>query len=223
MMKSTLLFSIGIFATIQLSAKSKDVYYSDSNVSSNKISLSPYYGFNFDESFDTDFGYVYMDQGSFYGISMDFQPSDNIEFELTWQKQVAFTTANVDYYSGYNKLIQFTETGDMAIDYFMVGMNGLKSPSDLITLYGGASAGIVVFTPRVSNFDAAVKFAVALKGGVRINLNDHLAIRLQPQLYLPIQSLGADVFISNGGSSVGVSGYSTITQFGGCGGLTVSF
>ena len=222
MIRKITLFVIAGFLSLHVSAK-KDVYYTNSSVSDDKISLTPFSGFNFDESFDTDFGSVYMEQGPFYGISMEYQPNDFIEYELTWQKQVTRATANVYYYAGYNDIIQFNQTSDLAIDYFMVGMNGIKPTSDLISLYGGASAGIVVFTPRATNFDAVVKFTVALKAGVKININEHLGIRLQPQLYLPIQSMGANVFVGSQGSSVGLSGYSTITQFGGMGGLTLTF
>lgn len=186
------------------------------------ISITPFYGYNFDETFEIDGGSVYFNDGQIFGASIGIEASPSHEIEITYQRQVVSAVADLFYFLG-NNYIEQKFRDDIAIDYFMVGYNAMKKTSDRITLYGGLSAGMVVFTPQTYNVNAAEKFAVALKGGVRINLTDRIGIRLQPQLYIPIQSLGANVFFGTGGSGVGVSGYSTITQFGGIGGLTYEF
>ncbi|MFM9027693.1 MAG: hypothetical protein ACKOQ6_06825, partial [Bacteroidota bacterium] len=123
----------------------------------------------------------------------------------------------------FNNIVSNYVTGDLAIDYFMVGMNGIKDLSDRFKAYSGISGGLVVFTPRDYNIEAVARFSVALKIGIQANITDNIGIRLQPQLFVPIQAIGADVFVSNQGSGIGVSGYSTITQFGGNAGVTISF
>jgi hypothetical protein len=186
------------------------------------ISITPFYGYNFDETFEIDGGSVYLNDGSIFGVSLGIEASPYKEIELTYQRQVVRASADLFYFLG-NSYFETRANDDIAIDYFMIGFNGMKKTSDRITLYGGISAGMVVFTPQTYNVNAAEKFAVALKGGVRVNLTDRIGIRLQPQLYMPIQSLGANVFFGTGGSGVGISGYSTITQFGGIGGLSYAF
>lgn len=186
------------------------------------VSITPFYGYNFDETFQIDGGSVYLNDGAIFGVSLGFRTDRYKEFELTYQRQVVRANADLFYFIG-NSYIETRTSDDIAIDYFMLGVNGRKETSDRITLFGGISAGMVVFTPQTYNVSAVEKFAVAIKGGVEINLTDRIGIRLQPQLYMPIQSLGANVFIGSGGSGVGVSGYSTITQFGGISGLTYSF
>ena len=191
-------------------------------VSDTKLSITPFYGYNFDETFQIDYGSVYLEQGSVYGVSLAKDVTDWAEFEGTWQHQVTNATGSLYYTYGQN-WYENNIPSELAIDYFMLGMNAIKHPDERISLYGGLSAGIVVFTPRTLDIAATVRFAVAAKAGVKIKVTELIGIKLQPQLYIPIQSLGASVFVGSGGSSVGVSGYSTITQFGGIAGLSLSF
>lgn len=187
-----------------------------------QISLSPYYGYNFDETFDIDNGSVFMEGSGLYGISLGAETSPWSEFELTWQHQLTNSVGYLYQLRG-NNWQNYTIYDKLALDYFTLGCNGMKEVHERITLYGGLAAGVVVFTPQTLDIRAATRFAVTLKAGVRLKLTDNLAIRLQPQLYMPIQSVGADVFIGSNGPDVGISGYSTITQFGGIGSLMVSF
>ncbi|MFM8433356.1 MAG: hypothetical protein ACKOA1_11215, partial [Bacteroidota bacterium] len=196
---------------------------SDYSYSKPAVSISPLIGFNFAETFSTDFGKVYLNQGQYYGVNLGFRPSSWHEYELSWFHQVTLAEANVYYYNGFNNIVSNYVTGDLAIDYFMVGMNGIKDLSDRFKAYSGISGGLVVFTPRDYNIEAVARFSVALKIGIQANITDNIGIRLQPQLFVPIQAIGADVFVSNQGSGIGVSGYSTITQFGGNAGVTISF
>lgn len=195
----------------------------DDGGSDSKISITPMYGYNFAETFQTDFGSVYMNDGPYYGLSLGFKPSSWHEFEMSWYHQVPVSEATVYYYNNFNRLVSDYIEGDMALDYFLVGANGLKELNDRFTGFVGLSGGIIVFTPRDYNIESVVRFSVALKAGMKIKLTDHIGIRLQPQLFIPLQSLGAEVFVSNQGSGLGVSGYSTISQFGGNAGLTFSF
>ena len=188
-----------------------------------RISITPMYGFVFNERFQTEYGSVLLNQSECYGVSLGYRPSSWKQLELSWRHQVSLAEGDIFYYNGFNRLVEEQVQGEVAIDYFMLGANGVKDVNDRISAYGGLSAGIVVFTPQVTDLTAIVRFAVSLRGGVNLKLNDRIGIRLQPELYVPLQSVGANVFVSNAGSSVGVSGYSTIAQFGGSSGITFSF
>lgn len=187
------------------------------------VNLTVFGGFNFDETFQLyNGGSVYLYDGGLYGASLGFKKSENMEFELTWQRQITTAEAYYYYFDG-NNFDDAYITGDVDIEYFMLGMNRLKNMNKHVSLYGGVSAGVVVFTPRDIPVEAVVKFAIALKGGVNLHITDRIGLKLQPQLYIPIQSFGATAFVGSAGSGVSANGYSTITQFGGIGGLTFSF
>jgi hypothetical protein len=193
------------------------------NFSKPMISITPMYGFVFNERFQTEFGSVMLNQGQCYGLSLGYRPSSWKQLELSWRHQVSLAEGDIYYYNGFNRLVQERVEGDVAIDYIMVGANAIKDFNDRVSAYGGLSAGIVVFTPQVTDLSAIVRFAISVRGGVQLNLNDHIGIRLQPEIYVPLQSVGASVFISNSGSGVAASAYSTITQFGGSSGITFTF
>jgi hypothetical protein len=188
-----------------------------------EISITPFYGFVFNERFQTEFGNVLLNQSQCYGVSLGFRPSSWKQLELSWRHQISLTEGDIFYYNGFNRLVEEQVEGDMAIDYFMLGANGIKDVNDRFAAYGGLSAGVVVFTPQVTDYTALVRFAVALRGGVHVKFNDHVGIRLQPELHIPLQAVGANVFVSNATSGVGVSAYSTIAQFGGSSGITITF
>lgn len=188
-----------------------------------KVNVTVFGGYNFDETFELyDGGSVYVEDGTPFGVLMGFSPDPRIEVELTWQKQVSNANAYYYYYIGNNIEDGFVNS-ELAIEYFMVGVNRIKEFSDRVSGYGGFSLGLCVTTPRENNLEASEKFAIALRCGLNVHLSDRIGLKLQPQLYMPIQSFGGSVYIGTGGSGVGVSGYSTITQFGGIGGLTFSF
>ncbi|MFM9026735.1 MAG: hypothetical protein ACKOQ6_01905 [Bacteroidota bacterium] len=188
-----------------------------------KINLTAFGGYFFAETFQLyNGGNVYLNDGGFYGASLGFSKDPRIEFELTWQRQITGADAYYYYYDG-NIFDDDRVTGDVDIEYFMMGINRMKNLNDHITVYGGFSAGMVVFTPQDLDVSAVEKFTVALKGGLNLHITDRIGLKLQPQLYIPIQSFGASAFIGSGGSGVSANGYSSITQFGGIGGLTFSF
>lgn len=215
--------SIFILTLTLISSSTKSYASEESDFSGTEISINPTYGFMFAESFQTEFGRVYLHQGPVYGVSMGIRMSSWNEYEVSWSHQVTLADADIYYYNRFNNIVDEYTSGDLAIDYFTVGMNGIKELSDRFSIYGGLHAGLVVFTPRNSNIAAIERFAVAMKGGLRVSITDNIGIRLQPQLFVPLQSIGADVFVGSGGSGVGISGYSTITQFGGSAGLSVTF
>jgi len=188
-----------------------------------KINLTVFGGYFFAETFQLyNGGNVYLNDGGLYGASLSFSSDPRVEFELTWQRQITKAEANYYEFIG-NNIFNYEISGDVDIEYFMLGMNRMKNLNDHVTVYGGFSAGMVVFTPQDINVSAVEKFTVALKGGLNLHITDRIGLKLQPQLYIPIQSFGASAFIGSGGSGVSANGYSSITQFGGIGGLTFSF
>lgn len=188
-----------------------------------KINLTVFGGYFFEETFQLyNGGSVHLDGGSPYGVSLSVINDPRLEFELTWQRQITNSQAYYYEFIG-NNIFDGYVVGDVDIEYFMLGMNRLKNLNDRVTAYGGMSAGLVVFTPQNGFIDPVVKFAIALKGGVNLHVTDRIGLKLQPQLYIPIQSFGATAFVGSGGSGVSANGYSSITQFGGIGGLTISF
>ncbi|MFM7726700.1 MAG: outer membrane protein, partial [Flavobacteriales bacterium] len=167
----------------------------DDSSDSPSISITPTYGYFFAETFQTEYGKVRLNESAIYGVSLGLRKSSWSEFEVNWTHQLTRADANIYYFDGHNSIIQENASGDVAIDYFTVGMNGVKEFNDRISGYVGLGAGLVVFTPQNRNIEAQARFALTLKAGVRAAITDFLAIRIQPQLFSPLQSVGANVFI----------------------------
>jgi hypothetical protein len=87
--------------------------------------------------------------------------------------------------------------------------------------YGGIGFGAAIITP--SGYTSATKFAVDIHGGLKVELADHLALRVQLQLDQPIDGGGYGIGVGTGGTEVAVTGYATILQFGGNLGVTYRF
>jgi hypothetical protein len=80
--------------------------------------------------------------------------------------------------------------------------------------------GAVVFAPS-EKYSSETKFAVGMKLGAIVHVNEKIGIVLQTQLMVPVQYIGLGVGCGGGGCGGGVSTSSTATQLGFTGGLEI--
>jgi hypothetical protein len=148
-----------------------------------------------------------------YGGSLDFFASPYTSISLTYYYQP--TTGYVYGNAGYvNKSVP------LHVSYIFLGGNKYVG-SDMVKGYGGLGVGLAILAP--SGYASATKLAFDLHLGVKIDASERIGIRMQVQLYAPVDGGGFGIGVGSGGAVVGVSTYSTIIQFGGNLGLVFRF
>ena len=73
--------------------------------------------------------------------------------------------------------------------------------------------------PKSGNIYDYWFFDFGLSGGAKVYFGKRVGLRLQAQMYVPMQAAGYTFYFGTGGYSNGVSVYSTMVQFGFMGGL----
>jgi len=189
--------------------------------------INLYYGYVFDDSFDSYYDpYNYyngkiMGSGQ-YGAGLEFMLRPDYGIELLWFGQN--TTAPTYYLSeGYFVNEKYTEF-DLNVNYALLGFTRhMMAPSEKAEAYAGLMLGMAfsnVENPDNGTSSNAEKFSWGARLGVNIWASDRVGIKLQTQILSVVQAVGGSLYFGTGGSGAGVSTYSSFLQFGLGGGLT---
>ena len=184
--------------------------------------INLYGGYVFDDKVDS-----YYDPTSYYngtvkggfqwGGGIEFLPHYNMGIELLYLRQD--TKAPMNYYSGGVKYTNF----DLGINYVLLGGNRyFQKPGGKVEGFGGFLVGVDIMSlknPTNGNSGTKSKVALGLRGGGNIWASEKVGIKLQAQLLSAIQSVGGGFYFGTGGTSVGLTTYSSIYQFTLGGGL----
>jgi hypothetical protein len=177
-----------------------------------KVELTAFGGGTFAETINNYSTYYYKAKigGSWhFGGALDYYVRDNTSISFTYYYQP--TTGYIYGNTGY-----LNQSAPVNITYLFLGGNRYVG-SDMVKGYGGIGLGMAILSP--SGYSDATKFAFDIHLGVKINASDRIGIRLQAQLYAPVDGGGFGVGVGTGGAAVGVTTYSSILQFGGNFGL----
>lgn len=198
----TAILLLGLFNSVKLNAQ---------------VTLTPMAGYTFDETFDVDGGSAHVSDGFTYGGILGFIVNPHYTLELTYSRQEAIGKYN--YYGYYGNISD--NNIPISINYMQIGGCRLQplGASGKAEGFGGMNVGAVLVAPSENSYTDAWRFAVGFKLGVNIWASDKIGIRLQSNLQMPVQYFGGSIYVGTGGSGVGVSAVSTITQFGFTGGL----
>ena len=127
------------------------------------------------------------------------------------------TKAQVNYYNpgGYtNPSLEIP----LSINYMQIGFTKNFRVNPKVSLFLGFNIGACDFAPKEEYSDAWF-FSVGMNAGAKVYFSNRVGLRLQAQGYIPVQGTAFSMFVGTGGSSAGVSVYSTLFQFGFTGGL----
>ena len=145
-----------------------------------------------------------VEAAEYWGAGLDVVLPNDITVQLIYTTQSTVITKNV---SGRDK----TDLTEANIDYWQIG--GLRTlPLGKIEPYGGLLLGLAVIRPTEPGYSSTTKFAVGLKGGIKIWLTDRLGIKGELGMQLPMQGGGFSFGCGGGGCGTGVSTYTTIVQ-----------
>lgn len=188
-------------------------FISLSQVIAQGIEITPITGYTFQAGFNTSNGRAFLRDGQNWGGSIGYTLENDVEVELAYNYLGTSAIArSVNLQTDINTPAQ--------VHYATIGANKLFPTSDKVTFFTGIKLGTGTLAFPESNIGNITKFTTGFQGGVKIFPSDKVGIRLQANLMMPIVSAGTSLWWSpGGGTSVGVTGWSPIVQFGFTGGL----
>ena len=191
------------------------------------VNLNGYAGYVFDNKFDTYYTsneYIRgkINGGFQWGVGMEFLLNEDYGVELLYIRQD--TEASITYQRGIGQG-QESRVVDLGVNYIAIGgVRYLNLASDKVQPYGGLLLGVAIFGNKNAlpqENDSYTKFAWGARLGTNIWMTERVGLKLQAQLLSAVQAFGGGFYFGSGGSSVGVSTYSTLLQFTLGGGLVI--
>jgi opacity protein-like surface antigen len=171
----------------------------------------------------------YMLSGSINFVQGDIRFKDNINYGLAlsvgtgWGTFIegiyTFSASEATYrsYYGFD-----SRKFDVGIHYMQIG--GVKEFQEgRIRPFGSLSLGTSAFIPNDPFFESWWSFAVNLGAGVKIHITEHIGIRMQARLLMPLYLSGVGIFCGTGGCGSGLTASSNVIQGDFMGGLIIGF
>lgn len=197
-----------------------------SNVKAQEMRVNTIGGYIFKNQVDSYYSsssyYSGIIQDGFrWGVGLEYLIPSKGGLELQYLRQD--TNAPTIYQSRnfFNGDLQFSDF-DLGLNWIMLNGTRYFSVNEQVEPFAGAGIGMGIFSlrnPGSINRRSATKLAWSVRGGSNFWITENVAIRLQASLFSAVQSVGGGFYFGTGGSSIGLSTYSTMYQFGFEGGL----
>lgn len=188
-------------------------FLSLSQIMAQGVEITPFTGYTFQAGFNISGGRAFLRDGQNWGGMLGFSVNDFTEVELGYSYQGTSAVA---------RSVNLQENIDIAaqVHYATLGVNRLFPTSDKMTFFAGAKMGTGTLAFPNGESRNFTRFSAGFQGGMKYYASDRVGIRLQANLMMPILAVGTSLWWSPGaGTSVGLSGWSPIAQFGFTGGL----
>ena len=177
-----------------------------------KFEITPQYGYQVGSKWNYYGGYVKLKASDQYGVTANVSLSDNIQGEFFWaQQNSSVAVKDVVLYPVEQEIT------DVTVDHFQLGVIHTFGYSDALP-FVGLSAGWSTFNPDEPEYNSTTSFSFGFSGGLKYFFSDHIGIRLQGQLLVPVQWGG--VYFGTGGGGVTTGG--SILQLNFSGGLIIA-
>jgi opacity protein-like surface antigen len=145
-------------------------------------------------------GDVHLKEAITYGgtIVMPVRPGYSGEIEYWYQSTELVARPN-----GVSGELNEHKLFDMAVHYIQIsGVRDLREEGDRVTPYIMGGFGTTVFDPGntpYGNFSSRWQFSMNAGGGLRIQISDRMAWRLQSRVLLPTAWVGGSAWFGSGG------------------------
>jgi hypothetical protein len=187
------------------------------------LRINGYAGYVFDDKFDNYYSFDSYMRGTIkgglqWGIGLEYEVHPEYGIELLYYRQD--TEAPVFYYNNGD----IDRVIDLGLNYIMLGGVRYMPISDAFEGYGGFMAGVAIYDnkkPLAGEDHSSTKFAWGVRLGGNYWISDRFGIKLQTQLLSAVQAFGGGFYFGSGGGGAGVTGYSTLWQFGLGGGVVI--
>ncbi len=157
------------------------------------VEVTPFAGLRFGGSFeDTNTGnQISLDESGSYGlvVDVDLEPDKQIEIYLSRQS----TTLSADGTFTGNPLF------DLTVEYYHVGgLYLIDIQNERVRPFVSGTLGITRMNPQGDGLSTETRFSLAIGGGAKFFITDHLGLRLDARgIFTALSSSGA-VFCSGG-------------------------
>lgn len=177
------------------------------------IEITPVTGYTFQAGFNILGGRAFLRDGQNWGGMMGFSLNQFMEVELGYNYMGTSAVArSVNLQENVDERTQ--------VHYATIGVNRLIPRSEKLILFGGAKLGTGTLAFPEANIRNITRFSVGFQGGMKFFPSERVGLRMQANLMMPIVGVGTNLWWSPGaGTSVGLTGWSPIAQFGFTGGL----
>lgn len=174
------------------------------------VTLMTFESYTFSDQFNTEYGVGEIGDGFQWGGGLEFGLSETTAIELIYQ-----TMKTDAYYQGIDNNLQVkTLSGNIGVNYIMLGGTRYAPLNDRISGFGTINMGVGWFNPEKSlETESEARFSLGAKLGVRIMASEKVSLRIHGQVFSPVQWAGGGFYFGSGGTGAGVSTGSTIWQF----------
>ena len=175
-MKNTLRISVILFlASITMNAQG--------------FEITPQYGYQINSKLNFDGGDIKIPGSSLYGITGSYNLNNGMAFEFSWAQQKSDLKA-----SSVVDLVNDGNWGDVKINHYQFGGIQHFGNDDDLRPFFGVSAGWSTFSPENNNqgqdnlqyLSSTSTFTFGISGGIKYMFTNHIGLRIQSQLLLPI-------------------------------------
>ena len=170
------------------------------------IEISPSYGYQFGTRLDYRLGYVKLQDGDYFGVSLGYELAPMTMLEFSYNNIGSeLRIRDRDFSPREDRL------SDISLDIIQIGSTRYFKEGKVQPFAGGA-LGLAIFSPKNENrdlidfrLDSSTRFAFSFKAGVLLNLSEKVGIKFQGDLLVPVEWGGLYVGVGPGGPSTGVS------------------
>lgn len=175
-------------------------------IQAQQVEITPSYGYQFGTRLDYRLGYLKVQDGDFFGVTLGYEMSPLTMLEFTYANVGSeLRVQDRDFSPREDRL------SDLNLDIIQIGASRYFNDGK-VQPYAGGSLGMAIFSPKNENrdlidvnLDNSTRFAFAFKAGVLINLSNSVGLKFQGDLLLPVEWGGIYVGVGTGGVSSGVS------------------
>ena len=145
-----------------------------------------------------------MDDGPVYNITASIPTikGNNIEVSYSFTN----STGHFNPHSNAGNKYEYS-TATLNTHYALIGSYQNFETGSIVTPFIGVSIGAAIYDYQYRNVSTVWRFAGSLGGGVKIDINDKVGIRLQGRLLMPMYFAGVGFYtgVGTGGVSSGLS------------------
>jgi opacity protein-like surface antigen len=186
------------------------------NATSQVIEITPTYGYQFGAKLGYGPNYLKIEDSGQFGITLGIETYSGLMAEVTYINMSSELRLRDVVFAPLE-----TRLSDLNIDWFLIGATRYFKQGK-VKPFAGAGLGLVVVSPKNENFDilenslnSTTRFAFNFKAGVNIMFSEVVGLKLQGDLFFPVNWAG--VYVGPGGA--GISTGSTVILGGFSGGL----
>lgn len=180
------------------------------------IEITPSYGYQFGAKLGYGPNYLKIEDSGQFGITLGVETYSGLMAEFTYINMSSELRLRDVVFAPVE-----TRLADLNIDWFLIGATRYFKQGK-VKPFAGAGLGLVVVSPKNENLEiienslnSSTKFAFNFKAGVNIMFSEVVGLKLQGDLFFPVNWAG--VYVGPGGA--GISTGSTVILGGFSGGL----